>query len=190
MARLLHFTFIPLLIVLAYLFQYSRWPLLIKRSISGALLLGTLLLMIGEPVSQSIHERYNEDIFSSIQDMQTKINFQANDLILTKNGAEHICNWFLNTKAGVITALHKSDFETYNRIFILNPQQGQTDFNTLKGKRADDEKDRYYFMMHAIPPPKSASSIYRSEYLELWELKYLPEEWAFDEKGYWGGYEY
>ena len=46
------------------------------------------------------------------------------DFILTRYGVNPICNWFLGTRSGLITAFHEEDIDAYERVFVLNPRDG------------------------------------------------------------------
>lgn len=188
LARFSLFASLPALFILTYLLENANWKPWIKKALVFLMAGGTLLLIFGEFMSLKMHNSNKEEVYEDLLSMNQKIAFEENDLILTKNGAEHICNWFLGTKAGVITSLHLSDFEKYQSIYILNPIEGQLNFQDLEGKKADNETDRYLFMMRNIPKPQNAQVVYQSEYIELSKLESPPEEWEFNTEGYWMSY--
>lgn len=179
---------LPLLFIVTYILMYSIDNLRLKQGIIGFFLIGILLMSFGEFMSLQFHNRNKEEVYADLMDMKSKIAFHENDLILTKNGAEHICNWFLGTKAGVITALKHSDFKKYNRIYILNPIEGVLNYEGIENKDATNEADKYTFMMRNIPQPKEAKVIYESNYIQLLSLENVPQDWVFDENGYWISY--
>ncbi len=187
-ARFILFLSIPLLIIILYLFKYSAWGRRVKTALAVAISFGAALMVFGEYMSLKMHGKDQEAILLSLQEMHHKARFGPDDLVITKNGAEHICNWFFGTKAGVITALNRKDFDAYQSIYILNPIEGSLDFRDVYGKRADNEAHRYIFMMRNIPVPRQATRVYESSYLELFKIERPPEEWEYDADGNWMSY--
>jgi hypothetical protein len=187
-ARFFLFASLPVGFILVYMLTYCNWRKWVKNAVVLMVLFGTVVMMFGEIMSLKMHNRDKEDVYESITMMKNSISLTPNDLIITKNGAEHICNWFLNTKSGMITSLNKADFTTYRTVYILNPIEGELDFKDIEGKKATNETDRYLFMMRNIPAPKNAVLIYESEYLELFELSSAPLEWEYSADGYWISY--
>jgi hypothetical protein len=179
---------IPLLFLAALHIKFAIQESWLKSSLVWLALLGTLLMTLGEFMSEKFHQRNKEEIFTDLMTMKRRHDFRPNDLILTKNGAEHICNWFLNVKAGVITSLNKEDFERYGSIFILNPIEGKLNFQGIEGREATNEMDRYLFMMRNIPQPGAAALLYKSEYMELSRVDEPPQEWKYDSEGNWIAY--
>ena len=188
LARFAVYLSIPILFIVVYLLKFSNWRSVYKTVMVAVLMIGILTMAFGEYMSLKMHGRNNQEIFADLMSVKQRVKFNKNDLIITKNGAEHICNWFLGTKSGVITALNKNDFELYGNIYLLNPIEGQLNFSGIEGKRADNEKDRYLFMLRNIPRPQNATMIYESEYMQLLKLEAPPGEWKYHENGYWLSY--
>ena len=117
-------------------------------------------------------------------EMKQSVEFQKNDLILTRHGAEHISNWFLGTKACLITSFSNNDLKKYDRLFILNP----TKKNTSLASDTDVASKKYYYMTINIPEPEEASLIFESNHIRLLQLKKIPKEWKFDSNGNWIAY--
>ena len=188
LARFSVFASLPFLVIMIYILSHSNW----KRWRKGLAVLlisfGTLIMIFGEFMSLKMHNRDKEEIFESLMEMKNHILFCPDDLILTKNGAEHICNWFLGTKAGVIPAFNKEDFETYRNIYILNPIEGRLNFQDIENKTTDNEVDRYLFMMRNIPKPENGITLFKSEYMELHKIESPPNDWLYDSNGNWIGY--
>ncbi len=188
LGRFANFLSIPSLIIIVYLLKFSSWQSITKRVVTHTLVMAFSIMAFGEYMSLTIHSRNNREVFADLMTVKQQVIFDQNDLIITKNGAEHICNWFLGTKSGVITALNQSDFEQYRNIYLLNPIEGELNFDGIQGKRADNEKDRYFFMLRNIPEPKNAVPVYHSKYIQLLKLESAPGEWTYDEDGSWISY--
>ena len=188
MARLASFMSIPLLIILIFNEKYGFKRVWLKRWLYVLMVVGVMFLAIGELMSSKIHNKNNQQIFVDINRLKSQYYFDENDLIITKTGAEHICNWFLGVKSGVITTLNLRDFEKYDDIYILNPIQGELNFGGLENRNVITESDKYFFMQRNIPKPESAEILFKSDNIELYRLKLLPTEWDFNNKGDWNGY--
>ncbi|MCB0636840.1 MAG: hypothetical protein KDC54_09505 [Lewinella sp.] len=188
LGRLALFLPLPLLLILAYLLTYANWKPWLRTALVTLVIAGTGLLLFGEFMSRQQHNPNKTEIYADLLTLKAKVDFSPDDLILARNGVEHVGNWFLGARAGVITALQREDFDTYARIFILNPAEGRFDPSAFDGRQAAHEADRYFFMLHNIPPPAGADTLYRSPYLELFRLPEPPTEWVFDETGQWMGY--
>ena len=187
-ARFTLFLSLPLIPILAFHDAYrlrKRW---LKITCVAAAGLGVAVLAFGEYMSLQFHSRYKDDAYEELMTLDEQIDFQRNDLILTKNGAEHICNWFLRTKAGVITALNKTDFDQYDNIYVLNPIEGALNFEDIQNRTADNEEDRYLFMLRNIPRPGNAAELIEMEHLQFFRLPEPPPEWDFDKRGNWVSY--
>ena len=189
LARLALFISLPFLLVIAYLLKYASFKNWVKNGLVLVLVFGSFLLVFGEIMSLKMHDRNKMEVYSALMEMKKQVAFKENDLIITKNGAEHICNWFLGTKSAVITAFNLNDFNNYNRIFIMNPIQGILNFNDIQNKNASNEADRYLFMMRNIPQPQNSTLLYNSEHVELYQLDSAPKEWEYDDEGFWYSYE-
>lgn len=188
LARFSLFSYLSLIIILGYIFHYTvinRW---LKLGLQGFIITSVLMMMLGEWMSLKMHNPDKELIFTDLMKVKKQANFNAKDLIITKNGAEHIANWFWETKSGVITSLNTQAFAKYKRVYILNPIEGELNFEGIWGKSATNEKDRYHFMLSNIPAPQNAQILYQSKYLQLLRLKVIPKEWVFDKNGNWKSY--
>lgn len=179
---------LPILIILKFVLSYSVKNIRIKRVVLVLIILGTAFMTFGEFMSLKLHNKDKDEIFADLMLLKNQQNFQKNDLIITKNGAEHICNWFLGTKSGMITSLNQNDFNKYENIYILNPIEGELNFEGIENKSADNETDRYLFMMRNIPGPENSKTVYKSEYIELLKIDEVPSNWEFDKKGNWKSY--
>lgn len=188
MGRLALFLPLPLLLIFIFLEKYSLKKVWLRRGVPGLIVAGVLLMTFGELMSAKFHNRNGAEIFADIQTLQAQQNFQDDDLIITLNGAEHISNWFLNVKAGVIPTLTLQDFQRYKNIYVLNPIQGELNFNDIKNKTIQRQSDKYIFMRRNIPRPADIQPLYHSDHIEFFRLGKPPAEWRFDVVGNWIGY--
>ena len=182
--RFANFLILPFIYVLTYTIQYALKKSWVKKMILGLALLVTLVIAFGDITSRFLHNKNKEQIYQGLMKMKEEIRFSSNDLVITRNGAEHICNWFLNTKSCLITSFNLNDFKKYDRIFILNPTERSM---TIRG---DSNKAimKYNYMLSNIPEPTEAEVIYELPSLRLLQIKESPNDWFFDEKGNWMGY--
>ncbi len=187
-ARLSLFIGIPLLVIFAFNDKIGFRKRHTRIVVIAAAAVGILAVGFGEFMSLKFHNRDKDEAFADLMRMQDQVNLGANDLVITKNGAEHICNWFLGVKAGVITSLQRSDFKKYDNIFVLNPIEGSLNFQGIANKNADAEADRYLFMLRNIPKPDGVAKLFESRHIELFRLEAAPDDWRFDDEGYWVSY--
>lgn len=188
MGRLALFLPFPFLIIFLFLEKYTFRKAWLKRGVPALIVLGVLMMTFGEIMSSKFHNRNGAEIFADIQALGKQQNFRDNDLVITLNGAEHISNWFLNVKAGVIPSLTLADFQRYENIYVLNPIQGSLNFNDIRGKEIQRESDKYIFMLRNIPRPTDIEPLYRSDHIEFFRLPTPPKDWLFDDAGHWRGY--
>ena len=130
----------------------------------------------------------HEAILGDIKELQTRQPLHADDFIITKTGAEHICNWFYGVKAGVITSLALEDFADYDNIYVLNPIEGSLNFQGIENRTINSESDKYLFMLRNIPRPDGIEPLFLTENIEFFKLEAPPENWSFSDDGSWNGY--
>lgn len=184
MARFANFLGLPVVFILIFMISYYMNRTWVKRMILGLVVAGTITIGFGDIVSAFWHNRNKEIIYRDLMQMNDSINFTENDLIITRNGVEHISNWFLNTKSSLITSFNVKDLSRYNRVFILNPTEG-----SMRLRMSSNEAvQRYNYMLSNIQVPSNADSIYISGHIELYKIKSQPEEWIFDDTGKWKNY--
>lgn len=188
MGRLALFLSVPLLVIFIYHEKYGFRNTKLKTGFHILMAVGVVVLAFGEVMSAKFHNRHHKGIWRDIEALQAQRNFGTQDLVIAPTGAEHICNWFFNVKAGVITSFQKQDFEKYNRIYVLNPIQGKLNFRDIEGRTAESEGDRYLFMRRNIPKPQDVTPLFDTQNIELFELKEPPDEWHFTSDGRWNGY--
>ena len=145
---------------------------------------GTVFVAVGDITSLIRHNRNKEEAFNDLLKIKDKVGFTDKDLILTRNGVEHIANWFLNSKSSLITSFNLNDFSTYDRIFIMNPTEGAMKLQSVTN--ADNQK--YNYMLSNIEEPIEGEIVYNSEHIKLIQVMSPPKNWKFDKEGKWTGY--
>ncbi len=183
-ARFANYLILPLLFVVAFVIQYSLKKAWMKKAVLGFALLGTLTIAAGDISSRMLRNKNKGQIYQDIVKMKEANGLSPNDLIIARNGAEHISNWFLQTKSCVITSFNLNDFEKYDRIFILNPTEG----SMALPANTSEAIEKYSYMLSNIREPQGAQLVYESPHIRLLELESAPGEWSFDEQGKWIGY--
>ncbi|HAA12581.1 MAG TPA: hypothetical protein DCE41_13155 [Cytophagales bacterium] len=188
--RFILFLSLPLLWIVGYLllrYLSKRW---IKNLLAGSLASLCLLMLIGEAISSQLNRQRNRATYEELLALKEEIRFSADDdLILSQNGAEHIANWFLGTKASLITSLTQEDFQTYRNVYVLTPTETRVEEWQYTGKSTADEEDRYWLMRHPVLLPADAEELVSTPYLLLHQLPESPANWVFDQKGAWLSYE-
>ncbi len=184
MARFATYIGLPFVFILIYMIRYNMKYSWLKNLILGMIVIGTLTMAFGDIISSFWHNKNKEVIYEDLIKMNDVINFTENDLIITRNGAEHISNWFLNTKSSLITSFNIADLNKYNRVFILNPTEGSMRLPSSNNVDAQ----WYNYMLSNIQIPSNAYLVYTSLHIELYSIESKPEEWMFGENGDWTGY--
>ena len=185
MARFVNYLGLPVIFILAFMIVHYIRKIWLKRLVLGLVITGVLIVGFGDIISSFWHNRNKEIIYEDIMEMDKSLNFTANDLIITRNGVEHISNWFLNTKSSLITSFNVGDFSKYDRVFILNPTEG-----SMRLPSSMNESAQWYnYMLSNIQVPSNAKEMYISEHIELYRIETQPKEWSFDEQGNWRKYQ-
>ena len=185
MARFANYICLPIIFVLLFMIQYTISKPWVKKSVIGLVLFGTILIAVGDISNLTRNRESNDETYLDLMKMKSAVGFNNNDLIITRNGAEHISNWFLGSKSCSITSFNNNDLQKYERVFILNPTEESM---SLPGNSNEATK-RYNYMLSDIVIPSDANQTYKSEYINLYQIPDLPKEWKFDDKGNWYGYE-
>lgn len=185
MARFANYLVLPVVFIVIYMIRYSVKYTWLKNLILGIVIIGTLTIAFGDIISSFWHNRNKEVIYADLMKMNDTMSFTENDLIITRNGAEHISNWFLNTKSCLITSFNLNDLNKYKRVFILNPREGSMRLST----NTNEAGQWYNYMLSNIEVPSNAIETYISEHIELFKIEARPEEWVFDDNGDWKSYE-
>ena len=187
MGRLSTFALVPAVVLLLHVERFVLAKPWQKIAVVTLAATAVAALAAGELVSARVHNRDHAAVARDLRELRRRGSFGTGDLVLTRTGADHICNWFFRVRAGVVPSLSIADFERYDRIFILNPRDG-LGLPRMEAKPGLSERDRYYFMRHNLPIPPEAELRYRSEALELYELPAPPAGWVFANDGSWMGY--
>jgi hypothetical protein len=90
MARFVSYLTLPLIFIVAFTLQNSIQRALWKRVLVGLAIFGTVFIAIGDITSLIMHNRNKEEAYNDLLIMKEKIGFTDQDLILTRNGVEHI----------------------------------------------------------------------------------------------------
>lgn len=184
MARFVSYLTLPLIFIVVYtilnVIELKIW----KRALVSLAVFGTLFIAAGDITSLFMHNKNKEAAYLDLLNMKENIDFSDKDLILTRNGAEHIANWFLKSKSSLITSFNSSDLYKYERIFIMNPTEGAMKIQSITN--VDNQK--YNYMLSNIEEPADAEVVYNSDHIKLIQIKHLPTEWKLDNKGNWIGY--
>ena len=184
LARFVNFLTLPLIIIIAYTIQNSLKSIFWKKTIIGISVFVTILIATGDIISLIMHNKNKEEAYKDLLKMKELINFSERDLILSRNGVEHIANWFLNSKSSLITSFNRQDFKKYNRIFILNPIEGEMKLQNVTNK----ENQKYNYMLSNIDEPSDGIVMYSSSYIKLIHLTNPPKNWKYDHEDNWIGY--
>ena len=176
---------LPLTIVIYLSLNYLVSRKWIRISVLAFCLGGVALMAFGEIMSLKFHNPNKEAVYADLLKLKSAVPMTDRDLIIARNGVEHISNWFLGTKSCVITSFNVSDFRKYERIFILNPVEA----GLVNRGSPDDNTDRYNYMLENVREPLSAEIIYDSEHMKLLQLPSLPGEWKIDSEGNWKAYQ-
>ena len=141
-------------------------------------------MSFGEFMSLKFHNRSAGEAFTDITKLKEEVKLTDEDLIIGRNGVEHISNWFLGTKSCIITSFNRNDFNKYSRVFILNP----TESGMIAKGKIDNELDRYNLMLSNVPKPENGKEVFSTPQLKLIQIAEPPVEWIFDNVGKWRGY--
>ena len=185
MARFVNYLGLPIIFILAFLVAHYIKKTWQKRLVLGVVITGILTVGFGDIISSFWHNKNKDLIYEDIVKMDNTINFTTNDLIITRNGVEHISNWFLNTKSSLITSFNVEDLNKYDRVFLLNPTKGAMRLPSNTNKSIQ----WYNYMLSNIQIPSNAKEMYISEHIELYVIESRPKEWSFDEQGNWINYQ-
>ena len=175
---------LPLFFILFLILQYSSPGVLARRIVLVLSVIFVTLMSLGEFMSLKFHNRNAEEAFADLTRLRAEIKLTDADLIIGRNGVEHISNWFLGTKSCVITAFNRNDFNKYSRVFILNP----TESGMIIREKIDKELDRYNLMLSNVPIPKTGKEVFSTPQLKLIQIAEPPAEWIFDNVGTWKRY--
>ena len=185
--RLVLFMPLPALVVAAFHFRCSGRYML-RVSIATLAAAGALVLTFGEAMNLAMLSPEKDEIHAELRDLRDRYDLTSNDFVLTQYAVNPACNWFLGTRAGLITAFNLNDFDAANRVFVLNLPHARTTEDDLANSAAMTETEYDEVMRRNIPMPLGAEPDGRYAHIEWYELKSVPESWRFDDDGDWVGW--
>ena len=191
--RFLLFIPLPALVVLAYGFEYVESRRLM-RAFVGLASAVVMLMVFGETMDLMMRYPDKKETHSELLNLKRQYRLSENDLVITTYGVNPICNWFLGTKSGLITAFNQNSRTSYDRLFVLNPREAAPvtapagHASTLDRFLFRTQEERYRVMRQRIQLQDKIEPVVTNEYFEFYELHVLPERWLFDSAGNWIGY--
>lgn len=183
--RMILFLPLPLLFLLALARRYSDRPRLI-RALTLAGTAGILLLLVGETQNLVRGSAQRSATHAELLALKTKYDFSKRDFIIAPYAIAPTLNWFLNSHAGLITALQREDFDRYDRVFVLNTGREQQR-NADDGYTLSDDLERYQAMRGPVPVPAPLEPDRDFDNFYFYRLFEVPEGWEFDNANRWSG---
>ena len=187
--RLVLFMPLPALAVLAFHLRHGR-PTKLRFAAVGLAAAGALLMVFGETMNLLRLYPDKNEVHAELRDARQRLALSEKDFVLTQYGVNPICNWFLGTPSGLVTAFNRDDLSRYDRVFVLN-LPGAREPEALPGQDGvtyASESERYVAVRQNIPVPGDWQPIREYKHLELYEVEALPSLWTFDEAGDWIGW--
>jgi hypothetical protein len=182
--RLLLFVPLPLAVVLLFQQAFDSRRR-VSMLLTGAAAVGAGMMLLGE--SQNLLRMYPDkhEILAELQSLKQQFSLNENDLVLGPYAVAPACNWFLDTKAGLVTSFNRDDIKQYDRLFVLNTTD-QPPSGTAR--RVDTEPQKYVVMRQQIPLPTSFQPTPGYQHLQFYQLEEIPASWQFDASGNWSGW--
>ncbi|MEM7053997.1 MAG: hypothetical protein AAF446_05560 [Pseudomonadota bacterium] len=182
--------FIPLAaVVLLVLFAHSSEASKLLRFIVAATTLVFVVMSIGEATSLLMSYPNKAQTSSELAAVNQKYQLSRDDLVITTYGAAPIANWFLGTRATLLTAVEDDVFERYDRVFVLNTlERPAPTLEPEECRRIQSSNDRYWATRHDTPMSEIANPDPDFERFDFFRLPALPENWVFDRSGLWAGW--
>lgn len=152
-------------------------------------LLVCLSLALGEGITSTFVYPNKEAIHAELSDLAAAYGLSERDLVIAPYAVPPAANWFLGTRAALVTAIAKEDFSRYDRVFVLNIAERPAP--VLEPGRAylpSDDFSRYQVMRHDVPLPAGLSADDRFKHIHFYPLKSVPDIWVFDAEGRWRGW--
>ena len=187
--RLVLFMPLPALAVLTFHLRHGR-PSKLRLAAVGLAAAGSFLMVFGETMNLLRLYPDKNEVHVELRDARQRLALSQKDFVLTQYGVNPICNWFLGTPSGLVTAFNRDDLSRYDRVFVLN-LPGAREPEALPGQDGAiyaSESERYMAVRQNIPVPGDWQPVGGYERLELYEVEALPSLWTFDEAGDWIGW--
>ena len=150
--RLFTMAYIPLAVLYLIIFSTisSRW---IKLPTAFAFLL-LLFVSFISALFQKPEISISKEAFVEFQQLNNKISFKTNDVIVSRQDLRLLANWTFQTKGVSDYLLTKAEFDKYNSVYFINQINGTNPFNS------DTRK----------PIPNNYSIVYRGNYFEVYKI--------------------
>ncbi|MDJ0698808.1 MAG: hypothetical protein QNJ07_03040 [Woeseiaceae bacterium] len=187
MPRLVLFLPLPALVIAAFHFRYGGRRKL-QVALASLAAAGVLLMTSGEVINLVMLYPGKDEIHAELRDLRDRYDLTSNDYVLTQYAVNPACNWFLGTRAGLITAFDRKDFGAANRLFVLNLPYSRAAEDVAANHVVTSETERYEVMRRNIPMPAGAEPDGRYKHLQWYELESVPYNWRFDDNGDWIGW--
>lgn len=162
----------------------QRWPAVVAVCTA----IGFLAMSVGEAVSQAMIYPHKDRIAAELHELRDDYHLQRSDLVITPYGVGPTANWFLGTKAALITAVTEDTFNVYDRVFVLNTLERAAPILPAEScKLMASEFDRYQTTRHDIPLHGTTRDPAFEQFAVI-KLDELPATWHFDTNGNWIGW--
>ncbi|WP_428267854.1 hypothetical protein [Haliangium sp.] len=187
--RFVLFLPLPALVVLGFVLAHHAKGRL-GAVLVGISALGVAALLLGETMNLALREPNKDAVHAELLALKQRHRLGRDDFVLARYGVTPICNWFLGTRAGLITSFRERDLRVHERVFVLNPRQGALGPEPGPGGRAGEfrEKRAYWTTRRNVVLPDDAEPFAGTEHVDLYELHALPDNWVLDDAGRWIGY--
>ncbi len=187
--RFVLFMPLPVAVLVAYYLRLGsrNW---LKTTIVGMAAAGAVMMTLGETMSVLRLYPDKDEVHAELIDAREALQLGENDFVLTQYAVNPICNWFLRTPSGLVTAFNRHDAELYERVFVLNLPQARamSDDTAVGDVMYRSGAERYQAMRQNIFVPASWLPVNNYDKFALYEVESLPAEWLFDGQGDWVGY--
>lgn len=183
--RLVLFLPLPLLVLLAFALRHGYRPRLAQLLV-GVAGLGTLLLIVGESQQLLRGRANNAETHRELQELVARYDLGKTDLVIAPYAVAPAMSWFLGTRAALVTAVDRDDFERYDRVFVLNTGREQAP-DWQGSVTVTDDSERYKLMRQAVPLPEGSDAEDGIERFYFYRLETVPKTWLFNESGRWSG---
>ena len=150
--------FIPLgatvlLILFLSMFQNSRF----FRYVAAAVTLVFSLMSMAEAAALYMAYPAKTETSRQLAAVAEKYGLSRTDLVITPYGVNPIANWFLGTKASLITAVQQNVTMQYDRVFVLNTLERRAPgLEAGECRLVRSEDDRYWATRQDIPMGEGA----------------------------------
>lgn len=148
-----------------------------------------VVMSTGEAISLFMSYPNKAQTSSELAAVTQKYQLSRHDLVITTYGAAPIANWFLGTRATLLTAFEDDALEQYDRVFVLNTlERPAPTLEPEECRRIQSSNDRYWATRHDIPMNEAANPDPDFERFDFFRLSTLPDSWVFDRNGLWAGW--